>query len=184
MLKKSMTKNEIEEILAKKGDYVKIDLLTRFLNESPPINTKKLVLLKLAEIYENIGMLKEAAKTYDDAGMISIAFTEKIKHFIKETELYIKAGNFDRADEAMKKAISEANAVERQEIYFTVKDFYKKQAGAHERSLKRFGAVRIYEKLLEMNLTERERKDIKEKLLPLYEKLGKTDKAKRLKTLN
>ena len=118
-------------------------------------------------------MFIEAAKMYDNAGIISIAFTEKIKHYVKETELYIRTDSFDRADEAMKKAINQANTMEKQDIYSGVKDFYKRQAEIYEKELKRNHAVRIYEKLLEMKISDMERKDTKEKLLELYDKLGK-----------
>jgi tetratricopeptide (TPR) repeat protein len=105
--------------------------------------------------------------------MISIPFAEKIKYFVKEGELCIKAGNFQRADEAMKKAMAEANAIEKNDIYFTMKNFYKQQAETYERNLKRANAARVYEKLLEMKITDAERKEIKEKLLVIYDKLGK-----------
>jgi len=83
----------------------------------------------------------------------------------------------------MKKAMNQANTIEKQGIYFTIKDFYKKQAEVYEKEMKRAHAVRIYEKLLEMKLNDSEREEIKEKLLYLYEKLGKFEEAKRLKSL-
>ncbi len=168
-----MQKHEIEDFLSGKGDFVRIGDLNRFLKEPLTMDMKKFVYLRLAEIYEKIGMLMEAAKMYDNAGIIAIAFSEKIKHLVKESELYIKAGSFDRAEEAMKKAMNQANTVEKQDIYFAVKDFYKRQAEVYEKELKRNHAVRIYEKLLEMKISEMERKEIKERLLNLYEKLGK-----------
>ncbi len=169
----SMTKSEIEKELEDKGDFVKIDRLTGFLKEPLSMDLKKFVYLKLAEIYERINMLNEAAKMYSNMASISITFSEKIHHLVKETELYIRSGAFDKAEESMKRANAQANSREKEEIYFTVKDFYKKQAEICERELKRNNAARTYEKLLEMNLNEQERKEIKEKLLVLYDKLGK-----------
>jgi len=49
--------------------------------------------------------------------------------------------------------------------------------------MRRAHAVRIYEKLLEMNITDLERQEIDKKLLELYEKLGKFDEMKRLNSL-
>jgi mitochondrial fission protein ELM1 len=92
---------------------------------------------------------------------------------MKEAELYIKADDFEKSDGAMKKAMSQANSTEKNEIYLTVKDFYKRQAEAYEKNLKRAGVARIYEKLLEMKISDLERKEIKEKLLEIYDKLGK-----------
>jgi len=174
MLRTGMTKSEIEEELADKGDFVQIDYLTNFLKENLTRDMKKFVFVKLAELYEKTGMLKEAAKNHNDAALISIPFSEKINHFVKEAELYIKAGDFEKADEAMKKAMSQANSVEKGEIYFTIKEFYKKEAEAYERDLKRAHAARVYEKLLEMKISDSERKEIREKLMDIYDRLGKT----------
>ena len=174
MLKTGMTKSQIEEELADKGDFVQIDYLTNFLKEGMTRDMKKFVFIKLAGLYEKTGMLKEAAKNYDGAAIISILFSEKIKHFVKEAELYIKAGDFEKADGARKKAMSQANSAEKSEIYFTIKDFYKKEAESYERNLKRVHAARVYEKLLEMKISDLERKEIKEKLMDIYDRLGKT----------
>lgn len=173
MIKTGMVKSEIEEQLAGKGNFIQIDYLTRFLKEPLTMDMKKFVFLKLAELYEKISMLKEAAKNYDNAAMVSILFSEKINHYMKEAELYIKADDFEKSDRAMKKAMSQANSTEKNEIYITVKDFYKRQAEAYEKNLKRAHAARFYEKLLEMKISELERKEIKEKLLEIYDKLGK-----------
>jgi hypothetical protein len=74
MLKTGMTKSEIEEKLADKGDFVQIDYLTNFLKETMTLDMKKFVFTKLAELYEKTGMLEEAAKNHDDAALISIPF--------------------------------------------------------------------------------------------------------------
>lgn len=118
-------------------------------------------------------MLSDAAKTYEALAIAAIAFSEKRLYYIKETELFIKAGMFERADEAMKKGMNLGTASDKSEIYFVVKEFYKKQAEAYEREMRRAHAAKIYEKLLEMNISSMEREEIKEKLLKLYEKLGK-----------
>jgi tetratricopeptide (TPR) repeat protein len=176
MLRVGMSKSEIEQSLEGTGDFIQIDHLTQFLKENLTLDMKKFVCLKLAVLYEKVGMMNEAAKLYNSAGIISIAFSEKIRHFVKEAELYIKSGSFDRADEAMKKAMGQANKIEKQNIYISIKEFYKKQAEDYEEELKRNHAAIIYEKLLEMKISDQERKEIKERLLVLYDKLGKRDK--------
>lgn len=176
-----MNKQEIEDFLNSKGDFVKIDHLTRFLKEDIPVDIKKFVYLKLAEIYEKKGMFNEAAKMFDNIALLSIAFSKKIKNYVKEAGLFIKAGYFDRADEAVRKAMGEANASEKAEIHFTIKEFYKKQALIYEKEKRRNHAARIYEKLLEMSLGEEEKQEIKKKLMELYDKLGRVRDYIRLK---
>jgi len=167
-----MLKHEIEEELEGKGDFVKIDLLERYLDQSPPLDLKKFALRILIQVYDNIKMFNEAGKTEEILATNSIAFSEKNNHFVKAAGFYIKASQFNSADYAMKRAMVEANQTEKQDIYFAVKDFYKRQAEVYERELKRKNALRIYEKLLEMNISDLEKKEIKERLLGLYEKLG------------
>ena len=173
MLGSNLSKSDVEEKLIGKGDFVNIDYLSKLLKERLHRDTKKFVYLKLIEIYERTRMFNDVAKMYEGVASISIAFSEQIKNHLKATEFYIRAGFFDKADYAMRKALNEANAVERGEINFAVKDFYKRQAETHERELKRNHAAKIYEKLLEMSITDQERKEIKEKLMGLYEKLGR-----------
>ncbi len=173
MLRAGMQKHEIEQELVGSGNFVQVDSLNQFLKESLTLDMRKFAYLKLGGLYEKMGMFIEAAKMYHNAGIITIAFSEKIKHFVKETEMYIKADSFDRADEAMRKAMNQANSIEKENIYSTIKDLYKRQGEVYERDLKRNHAARIYEKLQEMGISPAERKDIREKLLNLYDKLGK-----------
>ncbi len=173
MLRIGMSKSEIEKQLEGKGNFTQIGYLNQFLKESLTMEMKKFTFLKLGGLYEKIGMSEEAAKMYSNSSMVSITFSEKIRHFVKETEMYIKTGNFDKADGAMKKAMAQANSMQKQEIYYAVRDIYKKQGEHYEKELKRNHAARIYGKLLEMKIGDSERKEIKEKLLELYDKLGK-----------
>lgn len=168
-----MSKLDIEKCLAPKGNFIKIDYLTRFLKEDIPLDMKKFCYLKLAETYENMKLFNDAAKMFNSLAIISIAFTEKINNHIKESKSYIKAGNFSKSDEALKKAMNEGNSVQKNEIYQEIKNFYKKFAEDYEKDMKRNNASRIYEKILEMKISDKERQEIKEKLIQLYEKLGK-----------
>lgn len=172
-----MTKTEIEQFLNGKGDFVQIDHLGRYLKEPVAMDTKKFIFLKLAELYEKAKMLGEAAKMYNNAAELSIPFVEKIKYHLKETELYVKLGAFDRVEQAMKKAFGQANSKEREEIQAFVKQFVKEQAKVLEKELKRNQAVKFYEKLLEMRISESERQEIREKLLELYKRTGKLHEA-------
>lgn len=177
VLRQDMTKSEIEQFLKDKGDYVQIDHLGRFIKEPIAMDTKKFVFLKLAELYEKAKMLNEAAKMYNNAADLSIPFVEKIKYHIKEAELYVKVGAFERVEQAMKRAFSNANSKEREEVQASVKQFLKAQAGLLEKEAKRNQAIKFYEKLLEMRILETERQEIREKLLELYRRTGKLHEA-------
>ncbi len=181
MLRKDMTKSEIEKELNGKGDYVLIDNITRFLKENPALDVKKFLYLKLTEIYERRNMFSEAAELYDRLSEISSIVEERAKYFTKETEDYIKAGFFDKADLALKKIIVNIKASERPKIMLTIKEFYKNQANTYEKEKRRSLAVKTYEKLLDMNIPDLEKEEINRKLLELYQSLGMIKKLMILK---
>jgi hypothetical protein len=168
-----MSKLDVEKCLDAKGNFIKIDYLTRFLREDVPLDMKKFCYTKLADTYENMKMFYDAAKAFNSLAIISIAYTTKINNYVKESKSYILAGDFTKSDGAMKKAMNEANSIQKNEIYEEIKNFYKKIAEGYENETKRNKASGIYEKLLEMKINDFERKEIKNKLIELYEKLGK-----------
>ncbi|MEK6926041.1 MAG: hypothetical protein AABW50_02065 [Nanoarchaeota archaeon] len=174
MLTKEMNKVEIENYLKGKGDFVQIDHLTRFLtNKALPTDKRRFVYEKLAEIYEKRRMFAEAAKTYNAIAIASVTFSDKTKNHIKEADMHIKSGSFEYVDAAMKKAMTEVGTAERNKIYSSIKEFYKKQAEVYIKDNRRNQAMKIYEKLMQMSISDMERTEIKGKLLNLYESLGR-----------
>jgi hypothetical protein len=179
-----MSKSEIEKELQGKGDFVQIDHLGVFLKEDLPTDIRKFAMEKMAGIYEKKMMFGEAAKIYNNLSIISIPFKEKMKYHVKEAELCIKGGLLREADYATQKAISQANTFEKNDIMFSIKQFYKKQAEVFEKEIRRNNAARLYEKLLELSTTEAEKREVREKLMGLYEKLGKFREYNVLKGMN
>jgi tetratricopeptide (TPR) repeat protein len=177
LLKAGLSKSEIDQALQGKGDFVQIDMLGRFLKEPIVMDTKKFVFLKLATLYEKSRMYNEVAKMYNNAADISIPFAEKIKLHTKEAEFYVKTGAFDRVENAMKKAMAEANFREKEQIQNSVKQFVRDHAVLLEKELKRNQAINFYERLLQMRATDQEKIEIKTKLLELYKKTGKLHEA-------
>ncbi|MEX2017000.1 MAG: hypothetical protein WD876_00835 [Candidatus Pacearchaeota archaeon] len=173
MLKRNMSRGEIEKELLDKGDFVQIDHLTAFLKQDIPTDIRKFVMIRIAELYEKKFMFREAAKLFNNVAMLVIPFKDKIQHHVKEAELYIKAGDLREADHAMQRALAQANQFEKNDIMFSIKKFYKVQAEAYEKGMRRNNATKMYEKLLELSPTSAEREEYKRKILPLYEKLGK-----------
>ena len=173
MLNRNMSKLDIEKCLSSKGNFIKIDYLTKFLKEDIPIDTKKFAYNKLAEIYESMRLFGDAAEIFKSLSILSMNFSEKRRNYIKCCRLYILAGEFSKVDEFLQKAMSQSNIIDKKEIYEEIKNFYKKVAEDYEKDLKRNHASKLYEKVLEMRIDDFERKEIKKKLIELYEKLGK-----------
>ena len=173
MLKKGMSISDIENELDGKGDFVQIDSMTRFLKEDLLFDTKKYVSIRLADIYEKRAMFAEAAKIYELIGEFSKNYSEQMKYYLRATEIFIKAGDIEKADECLRKAIKETTGRQKADILSSMKNLYMHQAEKYEEDKRRSHAVKLYEKLLVMDLSEEEREKIKKKLLELYETLGK-----------
>jgi hypothetical protein len=175
MLKKFMKKQEIERILEPKGDFIRINLLGNYLKLMPPIEMRKFAYSKLAEIYLKKEMFNDAAKMFKNIGLNSVAFREKRENYLRECKSYIRALEFDSADKALKRAFDEANIRERREMYGIIVEFYKKEAEGWIKNGKKEKASKVYEKLIRMKISEEEKKEIREILLDLYDKLGKRE---------
>jgi tetratricopeptide (TPR) repeat protein len=175
MLKKEMTKVEIEKELNSQGDYVRIDNITRLMKENIPTDIKRFLSLKLVEVYERRVMFADAAIMYEKLVEISVLRTDKINYLTKAAECYIKAGFFDRSDLAVKKAVSEATAIEKTKITNSIRDFYKSQAQIYENEKRRDRAAKTYEKMLTLNYSDAEKKEINQKLSGLYKNLGRIE---------
>lgn len=172
LLRKEMTTSEIDYFLKDKSDFVKIDLLGRLLHEKVPNETRKFIFLKLAEIYERVSMFADSGNAYEKAGELSEK-NEKKNLLVKSAQLFIRAGDFNRAETLVRNAVSDANNFEKKDISDGIKRFYIYTAEMHEK-LRRLGdAVKLYERALTLELSDSEKKQVKERLMFLYEKLGR-----------
>ncbi len=155
------------------GDYLKINYLRNCLKQSLDFDTKRFVLVKLGELYEGKKMFLEAGKMMMNVAPINTTFQAKTNDFLKSAELFIKAGNFDEADIAFEKALGCCNDREKEIVKAKRMEYYRNQAKIYFDNDKRQSAVLAFEKLLALSPPENERKEVQEKLLGLYERLGK-----------
>lgn len=170
---RSVTRRELEDRLSKVGDYVKLDLLASALKKQIDLDTKKFCLLKLAEIYEQRKMFSEAAKMMRGAAEINITYDGKMNDFMKSCTLFIQSGNFAEGEVSFTKALGCATELQRGRLKTQRKEAYKVQAKEYVLRDKRSHAVEAYEKMLSLDLTPDEKRDVQNILLGLYEKLGK-----------
>ncbi|MBS3071986.1 hypothetical protein J4408_03275 [Candidatus Pacearchaeota archaeon] len=170
---KENNRREVEARLAGMGDYVRMDYLSSCLKKHLDFDTKKFVLSKLAEIYEFRGMFNDAAKLYKSMADINSTFQGKIKDFVKCGELFVKAGKHYEADDAFKNAIANAKDGGKIQIKIAEKEAYKKQAREYLTRAKNRNAMQTYEKILTLELTLEEKKEVQKSLFELYKKLGR-----------
>lgn len=168
-----VTKRDIETKLASVGDYVKIDFLMQCLKKNLDFDTKKFVMLKLADVYESKKMYQEAGKLVRAAADINTTFEGKTKDFMRSFNLFVKAGIFDEAEVSYSKAIASANNSQKIEIKQSKKKSIKDYAEENFKKDRRRQAMEAYELLLSIDLLPAEKQETQNKLLSLYERLGK-----------
>lgn len=178
-----MKKSEIEKLLENKGDFVQIDYLTRFLKLFPPISMRKYSYLTLARIYLNRSSFKEAAKMFNNASVNCLTFKEKQECHLKEAKSYVRATEYDKSIQALKKAFSEATQKERSNLFTNLIEYYKKVGEDLESRNLPGKTTKLYEKLITMKISKEDKNTIQEKLLALYKKLGKTKEYDALFTI-
>ncbi len=167
------TRREIEEKIAGMGDYVKMGYLSECLKKNLDFDAKKFVLIKLAGLYENRKMFREAGKCFRVSAEINTSYKTKIEEFMKSIELFAKGAHFDELEFTYKKALSIATGNEKKDITNKVVNMMKSEARNATKNDKRKYATEVYEKLLGFEISDVDRKEVSNELLPLYEKLGK-----------
>ncbi|NCN98969.1 hypothetical protein COU62_02755 [Candidatus Pacearchaeota archaeon CG10_big_fil_rev_8_21_14_0_10_35_219] len=178
---KERSKHEIELKLKGMGDYVRMDYLQRAMRSSIDFDTKKFVQIRLAKIYESRNMFKEAAKLIKNSADINTTYRGKIQDYMKSAELFIRGGGFDEADTVFKFALACGNSKEKEEMKNGLKNYYQNQAEYYMKRDKRNQAKKTYEKMMTLSLNDDEKKEIRGKLLNLYQALGLIKEYQNLK---
>jgi lipopolysaccharide biosynthesis regulator YciM len=166
------TRQEVEVKLGQMSDFLKMEYLESCLKNHMDFDVQRLCHQKLSELYDSRNMFSESAKNMSAVAELAATFKDKMAAYMKETELWIKAGLYDRAEEAFKKALASGSAREKEEMKKAIHDLYKKQALAYEKASRNSNALKIYELLLRIS-DEPEKLEVKKKLLELYKRLGK-----------
>ena len=182
MLKKTkLTKREIEERLAGLGDYVKIDFLTRSLNNTD-LETRRFVLVKLSEIYESLKMYFESAKSIRSAADINTSDEGRMKDHLRSMELFIKSDNYDEGEISLTKAMACAKESQKQILKRKRIEIYKNQAEEYIKKEKWKKTMTLYERFIRLTeISNEERNKAQSELLKIYDKLGKISEYGSLK---
>ena len=176
-----VNKQEVEEAIKDKDDFIKINYLNRFLKKVDNLDMKKFLLLSLASVNESRNMIHEAVKNVSNAGDIAITYREKRELYIKEADLWIKIGNFNLAEKALHRAFSFGNTQEREEMESQYLESFRARGKNLENTRNTRKAIEVYERLLQVTKSIPKKYEVKEKLLKLYNKTGKLREHERLK---
>ncbi|MBS3081655.1 hypothetical protein J4416_01790 [Candidatus Pacearchaeota archaeon] len=166
------TRSEIDAKIKTMGEYVKMSYLQRAVKSQLDFDTRKFVLLELTRIYGQKGMFLDAAKTMRAAAEITTTFREKIGQFMKAVEFNIKGNNFEDAERMFAQSLALGNDSEKWEMKQLYKQFHFNQVQVYLKNDRRNNAKEIYQKMLSLDLNSDEKKEVQNKLLELYYKLG------------
>ena len=100
---------------------------------------------------------------------------------MKEVGLWIKIGDFMMAEKAFHKSLGYGNEIEKMEMQELYEDTFRAMGKSYFDHGKFRRALEIYERVFSITKVSRRKMEIKEKLLELYEKLGRGREYERLK---
>lgn len=169
-------KKGIEIRISKMSDFLKMEYLESCLKKFGDHEIQKFCCIELAKLYESKFMYPEAIKYIFKFQEISGNPIEKKKASLKEIELLIKGGYYDKADLIIKKMLNMLNENEKFELRRNLNIWYGQLGEKAERSGRNAEFLKIYEKLLNYASIHDVEK-IKVKMINAYKKLGKIREA-------
>jgi hypothetical protein len=175
------SRREVESKLVSMSDYVKLDFLQKCLDKTLDFDTRKFVLETLAGIYEDRAMFREAARLLRNSSEINATQMQARQALMRSCELFIRSGEFEESEISFHRALSHAELSEKARMQMKKKSMYMFYAQECLDKEKRRHAMLAYEKVMRMNLDGDERLELRERLMDLYDKLGKVKEYLALK---
>lgn len=165
-------RGEIEARASKMSDFLKMEYLENCLKRFSDIEILRYCYAELSRLYEKNIMYHEAIKYIEKFQEVCISQREKIQAYIREIELLVKGGYYERVNFAYSKLLEIASPKELIEIENKIINMYKSEAEKFEKANKNALALKVYERLARA-VKDSEKPEIKNKILILYKKLGK-----------
>lgn len=166
------TKDEIVIKSEKMSDFLKMEYLENCAKKFTDKEILRYCFKKLSELYEDRIMYSDALKYLSKYEEMCLTNKEKMQAYIKEIEILIKAGTYDKLEFSLKKIKEIASKKEIKEIEEKMIHLLKEEASKYDRLNKYSSALKAYEKLLYL-VNPEEKTEIKRKLAYLYNKLGR-----------
>jgi tetratricopeptide (TPR) repeat protein len=166
------SKKEVEAKANSMSDFLRMEYLELVLRKLNDPEVNRYCYQELSKLYERRSMYTEAIKYLGKLKEVCILQRERFDCLLKEVDLFIKSGAYDKADLGFKEAIKELNEKDRFELRRKVVEMFKKEAEKFEKGNKSLGALKIYEKLVNY-VTDNEKIDVKKKMFVCYKKLGR-----------
>ncbi len=164
--------------------FNKIIYLESALKSNFGIEAKRFIWQKISELYEERKMFEKAAKAMMGKAGFDITYSDKIDSYLRAGELYAKAGKVEDAEQMFVRALRDANDSQKNKIKLTMKNIFLVNAQELEKNRKSASSCKFYERLIKMNLDQKEKEQIKQKLITIYKSLGKFKEIELLEGIN
>lgn len=165
-------RGEIEVRASKMSDFLRMEYLEDCSKKFSDIEILRYCYAELSKLYEKNIMYPESIKYIEKFQEVCISPREKIQAYIREIELLIKGGFYERVNFAYNKLLEISNPKEIFEIENKIIAMYKAEAEKFEKTNKNALALRAYERLVKA-VGGPEKTEMKKKVLIFYKKLGK-----------
>lgn len=165
-------KKEIEEKASKMSSFLKMEYLENCLKKFTDVEILRYCYAELSKLYEGNVMYTEAIKYIAKYQEVAISPRDKLQAYVREIELLIKSGSYDRVEYCYSRLSQTATPKELYEIETKIITLYKAEAQKFEKTNKNSLAIKVYEKLLKL-VKDSEKLEVKKKLLVLYKRLGR-----------
>lgn len=158
-------------------DERKLEFIENEMNKGMSTEVKIAVLISRAEIYLRKKWRNLAATDYCNAAALPPTFREQIELYFKGALAYLLADKYLSADDVFRKVLVLAPESEKQKLKEKIIMLYLERATTHEQKKKYIKAIAAFEKVLSLNLDFNKKIALYDKLIELYEKIGKPHEA-------
>ena len=128
---------------------------------------------RLAELHAVKGMYSTAARIMTNAALVAVNFDKAKEIHLEAAALSIKAGDYLLAEDNFRNAVTAAAPSEKAKVQLEQAKYYMIEAEALDRNGKMSKAAQIYERILKQAKDTEVKRKVMERLMVLYEKLGR-----------
>lgn len=169
-----MTKYNTPE---RKIEYIEVEIRKGLSQE-----LKKDACVLIAQLYEEKKWWGNSAKNYQIAADLSVLIPEKMNLLFKTGELFMRAEDYFSSDDYFRRAMGQASSRERVDMQKKIFTMYLNLAQQYESTKNNTKAIAVYNRVLSLpGYPFSEAQKIREKLIVLYEKIGKPFEANQIR---
>lgn len=179
----TITKDDVlQQLRAQPSEAKKQEFLENILKKPLNIDVKITALIALADLFIGKKWFGLAARNYCYAGDLANTFREKIDLYFKGAVLYLRSGDYINAEDNFRKVLVLAANKDKESIKQKILLLYLEHANSYEKEKQYTKAIAAYNRILMMNLPLQKANEIREKLVTLYEKIGRPIEANQMRT--